>query len=286
MEPERSLTDTEFIALRDFIYNKTGIFFTERNRYLLDARTREILHQSASKDPFSYIKSLLDPKTSALEVNRLINKVTITETSFFRDPHQITVLAKNVIPELTTRRDQFGSRLLRVWSAGSSSGEEAYTVAILLAEHLKEQLNGWNITIFATDINEDAVQACKAGVYKAYTLRNTPPEIQKKYFLATPDETFTVRDEIKRLVVAERSSLTDPAGCKKYSGIDLILLRNVLIYFSAEGKAAVLQRSYENVRDNGYLFLGQSETAFGIHHPFKLVTFVNAFAYKKVPPVR
>ena len=284
MQPENSLTDTEFIALRDLIYKKSGIFFTERNRYLLDARTREILHQNGSTDALSYIKSLSDPRTGALEVNHLINKITITETSFFRDPHQITVLAKNVIPELATRHEQFGSRLLRIWSAGSSSGEEAYTVAMLLAEHLKERLSDWNIMIFATDINEDAVQACKAGVYKSYTLRNTPREIQEKYFLPTSDETFTVRDEIKRLVFAEKSSLMDSAARKKYSGMDLILLRNVLIYFTVDAKTAVLQGCYENLRDNGYLLLGQSETAFGINHSFKLVTFVNTFAYKKVSP--
>jgi chemotaxis protein methyltransferase CheR len=282
MQPEGSLTDTEFIALRDFIYKKSGIFFTERNRYLLDARTREIFQQSSSKDVLSYIKSLLDPKTGSLEVNRLINKVTITETSFFRDPPQITALAKNVIPELATRHEQSGSRFLRIWSAASSSGEEAYTVAILLAEHLKQQLSSWNITIFATDINEDAVQACKAGVYKPYTLRNMPRAIQEKYFLPTPGGTFTLRDEIKRLVVAEKSSLTDPVACKRYSGADLILLRNVLIYFTVDSKAAVLRSCYENLRDNGYLFLGQSETAFGVSHSFKLVTFVNTFAYKKV----
>ena len=212
MQPEKSLTDTEFVALRDFIYKKTGILFTERNRYLLDARTREILSQAGDKNAVSYIRSLCDPGGDPLEVNRLINKVTITETSFFRDPHQIAALAKNVIPELATRHEQFGSRLLRIWSAGSSSGEEAYTVAILLAEHLKEQLSNWNITIFATDINEDAIEACKAGAYKPYTLRNAPREIREKYFLASSDGTFTVRDKIKRLVFAERSSLTDPAA--------------------------------------------------------------------------
>jgi chemotaxis protein methyltransferase CheR len=284
MQPEKSLTDTEFIALRDFIYKRTGILFTERNRYLLDARTREILSQARDKNAVSYIRSLCGPGGDPLEVNRLINKVTITETSFFRDPHQIAALAKNVIPEVAARHEQFGSRLLRIWSAGSSSGEEAYTVAILLAEHLKGRLSDWNITIFATDINEDAIEACKAGVYKPYTLRNTPRDLQEKYFLATSDGRFAVRDEIKRLVFAERSSLTDPAACKKYSGVDLILLRNVLIYFTTDAKTAVLQGCYENLRDNGNLFLGQSETAFGINHSFKLVTFVNAFAYKKPLP--
>jgi chemotaxis protein methyltransferase CheR len=286
MTPDRNLTDVEFTGLREFIYKKTGIFFTERNRFLLDARIREILHQTGHRDAISYVKYLHDPGVSPLEVSRLINKVTITETSFFRDPHQISAIAKNVIPEIARRHEQLGAKLFRIWSAASSSGEEAYTVAILLAEHFKEALGSWNITIFATDINEEAVQACKTGVYKAYALRNTPPAIRDKYFHAMTDEKYAVRDDLKRLVVAEKSNLMDFSVSKKYKGVDLILLRNVLIYFEAAAKAQVLQMCYENLRENGYLFLGQSETAFGVNHAFKLLTLVNTFAYKKVPPAR
>ena len=286
MAPDRNLTDAEFTGLREFIYKKTGIFFTERNRFLLDARIREILHQTGHRDALSYLKSLNDPGGSPLEVSRLINKVTITETSFFRDPHQISAIAKNVIPEITKRHEQLGARLLRIWSAASSSGAEAYTLAILLTEHFKEALGSWNITIFATDINEEAVQACKAGVYRAYTLRNTPPAIRDKYFHAITDEKYAVHDDLKKLVVAEKLNLMDFSVPKKYTGADLILLRNVLIYFEAAGKTQVLQMCYDSLRENGYLFLGQSETAFSINHAFKLVTFVNTFAYKKVPPIR
>ena len=286
MVPDKNLTDAEFIGLRDFIYKKTGIFFTERNRFLLDARIREILHQTGCKDALTYLKSLSDPGASPVEVSRLINKVTITETSFFRDAHQIVAMSRNVIPEIAKRHEQLGARLITIWSAGSSSGEEAYTLAILLAEHFKGDLPKWNITIFATDINDEALQMCKAGVYKSYSLRNTPPAIRDTYFQAMPDDRYVVRDDLKRLVMPQKSNLMDYSGSKRYTGADLILLRNVMIYFEAGAKAQVLQMCYENLRENGYLFLGQSETAFGISHALKLVTFVNAFAYKKVPPLR
>jgi len=159
MQQDKVLTDSEFTAIRDLVYRKTGIFFAERNRFLLDARIRELLHETGSKDVHAYLRILNDPTTSLPEFSRLVNKITITETSFFRDPHQIAVLSKNIIPELVRRHEQHGVRLLRVWSAGSSSGEEAYTVAILLAEHLKDAFRLWNISIYATDINEDAVNA-------------------------------------------------------------------------------------------------------------------------------
>jgi chemotaxis protein methyltransferase CheR len=286
MAPDKKLTDAEFTGLKDFIYKKTGILFTERNRFLLDARIREILHQTGCKDALTYLRSLSDPGANPVEVSRLINKVTITETSFFRDPHQITAMARNVIPEIAKRHEQLGARLLTIWSAGSSSGEEAYTLAILLAEHFKADLPKWNITIFATDINDEALQVCKAGVYKSYTLRNAPPAIRDKYFQAMPDDRYAVREDLKRLVMPQKLNLMDYSGSKRYTGADLILLRNVMIYFEAGAKAQVLHMCYENLRENGYLFLGQSETAFGISHAFKLVTFVNAFAYKKMPPVR
>ena len=282
MQQDKALTDSEFIAIRDLVYRKTGIFFAERNRFLLDARIRELLHETGSTDVHAYLKILNDPKTSLPEFNRLINKITITETSFFRDPHQIAALSKNIIPELVKRHEQHGIRLLRIWSAGSSSGEEAYTVAILLAEYLKDALRLWNISIYATDINEDAVNACKIGVYKAYALRNTSPEIKEKYFRSPETDRYAIREDLKKLVVPEKTNLMDSASCKRYAGADLILLRNVLIYFDATAKATVLNMCYTNLRDNGYLVLGQSETAFGVNNSFKLVTFVNAFAYKKL----
>ena len=282
MQSENSLTDADFIALRDLIHKKTGIFYTDRNRYLLEARAREFLRQNGP-EVSSCIGSLLNPATGPAEWNRLISKITITETSFFRDPLQIAVLAKNVIPEIVKRREQSGSRLLRLWSAGCSSGEEAYTLAILLAEHLKDQLTGWNITIFATDINEEALEACRRAVYKTYALRNTAQELKGRYFRTTSDEKLIIRDELKRLVHPERANLTDAAACKKYAGVDLILLRNVLIYFTATTKSAVLCTCYNNLRDHGYLFLGQSETVSGKEHPYKRIAFANTFAYQKAP---
>lgn len=282
MQHDKDLTDSEFTAIRDLVYRKTGIFFAERNRFLLDARIRELLHETGSKDVPAYLNTLNDPARSLSEFNRLINKITITETSFFRDPHQITALSKNIIPELVKRHEQHGIRLLKIWSAGSSSGEEAYTVAILLAEHLKDAFRLWNITIHATDINEDAVNACKLGVYKAYALRNASQEIKEKYFRSPESDRYAIREDIKKIVVPEKANLMDSASCKGYSGADLILLRNVLIYFDPTAKATVLNMCYNNLRDNGYLLLGQSETAFGVNNSFKLVTFVNAFAYKKL----
>jgi chemotaxis protein methyltransferase CheR len=277
----KSLTDQEFSSLRDYIYKKAGIFFTEKNRFILEMRIEEILNETGYKSVFEYMRALEDYKTALTEWNRLMNRVTITETSFFRDKYQITAIEKNVLSELIKSHEQSGIRQLRIWSAASSSGEEAYTMAILLAEQLKEAIGRWNIAIYATDINENALAAVRAGVYSSYSLRNTSEDIKKRYFNKLPDDRYEIRDQFKKMVISEKCNLMDYNASRRYSKIDLILIRNVLIYFDLASKTKVLQMCYENLNEKGFLFLGHSETIFGIKNSFKLVSFVNAFAYMK-----
>jgi chemotaxis protein methyltransferase CheR len=277
----KPLANQEFAALRDYIYKKAGILFTEKNRFILETRIEEILSETGHKSVSEYMRALEDYKTAFTEWNRLMNKVTITETSFFRDKYQITAIEKNVLPEIVKRHEQSGSRQLRIWSAASSSGEEAYTMAILLAEQLKDAVGRWNISIFATDINENALAAVRAGVYSSYSLRNTTEDIKKKYFTKLPDDRYEIKDHLKKMVISEKCNLMDHNASRKYGRIDLILIRNVLIYFDLASKTKVLQMCYENLNEKGCLFLGHSETIFGITNSFKLVSFVNAFAYMK-----
>jgi chemotaxis protein methyltransferase CheR len=173
MQQDNALTDTEFVAMRDLVYRKTGIFFAERNRFLLDARIREILHETGSRDAHTYLKMLNDPKTSLPEFNRLINKITITETSFFRDPHQIAALSKNIIPELVKRHEQHGIRLQNL-ECRPRRAKRLTRWPFFSASTSRMRFCLWNISIYATDINEDAVNACKMGLYKAYALRIPP----------------------------------------------------------------------------------------------------------------
>lgn len=277
----KPLTNQEFTTLRDYIYKKAGIFFTEKNRFILEMRVEEILNEAGYRSVSEYMRALEDYKTAFTEWNRLMNKVTITETSFFRDKYQITAIEKNVLPEIVKRNERAGSRQLRIWSAASSSGEEAYTMAILLAEQLKEAVARWNIVIYATDINENALAATRAGIYSSYSLRNTTEDIKKRYFNKLPDDRYEIKADLKKMVVSEKCNLMDYNASRRYGRIDLILIRNVLIYFDMASKTKVLQMCYENLNEKGLLFLGHSETIFGIANSFKLVSFVNAFAYMK-----
>jgi chemotaxis protein methyltransferase CheR len=276
------LPDSEFIALREFIYRRTGLFFTERNRFILEGRVEELVKESGMSAR-SYIMMLESRKSDPKEVSRLLNKVTITETSFFRDQYQIDAIQRNVIPDLVRANDSPNSRSLRIWSAASSSGEEAYTLAIQLHEHLGEAIGRWNITIYATDINEEVLEACHTGIYHLHALRNTPKSVMEKYFTRTKDGKYRINDIVRKMVTAEKCNLMDPSACRRYSKLDLILLRNVLIYFDPASKEKVLGICHENMKVGGYLFLGHAETGFNIPHRFKLIHFVNAFAYQKKP---
>jgi len=171
---------------------------------------------------------------------------------------------------------------IRIWSAAASSCDEAYTVAILFSEHLGHALSQWDIRIFATDLNENVLSFGKRAVYDKYSLRNTPDEIKRKYFTLTSDDHFRVNDIVRTLVVTEICNLIDCEKCRQFNSMDMILLRNVLIYFDDNTKQTVINMCSDNLKKSGYLFLGTAETMPKFDR-FKTVFFVNSYGYKKIP---
>ncbi len=281
MDRSYKLADDEFNSLREYIYKRSGIFFTEKNRFQLEIKIKERLSDTGCGNIFNYINYLGSFNNSSDELNNLFNAITVNETSFFRDRKFISAVEKNVIPEIIKTNKVLGFGQVRVWSAASSSGEEAYTIAIMFAEHLKSELSKWTVRIIATDINEDVLKSCRTGIYSGYSMRNMSPDIRQRYFRHIDSDRYEIRDDIKAMVIPEKCNLMDYESCRKYKGIDLLLIRNVLIYFDAESKQKVLKTCFENLKAGGYMFLGHAETLFGFNNDFKLVHFVNAIGYKK-----
>ncbi|RJQ19412.1 MAG: protein-glutamate O-methyltransferase CheR [Nitrospiraceae bacterium] len=273
------LPDDEFNSLREYIYKKSGILFTGRNRFQLEMKIRERLDKTGCGNIPCYIKYLGSP--GSVELNTLFNTITVNETSFFRDRSFIATIEKNVIPEIIKTNRALGFGQVRIWSAAASSGEEAYTIAIMLAEQLKGELSKWSVRIFATDINDDVLKACRTGIYSSYSMRNAAPDIRQRYFRQLDSDRYEIRDDIKAMVIPGKCNLMDTEGSKKFNKLDLLLIRNVLIYFDAESKKKVLKTCYENLKPGGHMFLGHSETLFGFDNDFKLVHFVNAVGYRK-----
>jgi len=170
---------------------------------------------------------------------------------------------------------------LRIWSAGCSTGEEPYTLAMSMMEESDKLLKGWTVEILATDLNDRSVETAKAGIYGDYAVRNTTDYFKRKYFTAVDDKKLQVRPEVKKLITFSRLNLQDDSKMLFMKGMDLIFCCNVLIYFDGTSKAKVVDHFYSNLNFGGYFFLGTSESLMKLNDKFHLVHFPGTIAYWK-----
>jgi len=227
-----------------------------------------------------YYDCLTDKPIRHAELVSLLNEITIGETCFFRNQPQLDALRKVVLPKVIETKGKLPIRTLRIWSAGCSTGEEPYTLSMILLEESAGLLKGWTFEILATDLNERSLVHCKHGVYGEYSTRNLTPYYQQKYFVAAGDQ-LQVSPRVKSCVNFSRVNLFDDARVAFMKSMDIIFCCNVLIYFDVVSKRHVIQHFYNNLLPHGYLFLGHSESLYGISDDFRLVHFPSATAYVK-----
>lgn len=278
--PVPQMTDETFWLLRDFVYEHSGIYFADNKKPQLENRLGLRLRANNLPDFDKYYYLLKYDPQAARELRALFDSVTTNETSFFRSPPQIQAFQEKVLPEIIERRGTDGGRTLRLWSAGCSTGDEPYTMGIVVREVLKEAVVGWDIRIFASDISEKALKSARSAQYSEYTLRSVPPEIKRKYFTQSGSQ-YTVNEEIRSLVDLQYLNFNDAARVRLMKGFDVIFCRNVLIYFDDEAKKRFVAQLYDNLNPGGYLFIGHSESLHNISRAFKLVHFPGALGYKK-----
>jgi len=274
------LSDDEFAQLRALLARSAGLVFDESRRDSVAYCVAERLRATGASDVPSYLALLVDVR----ERQQLLNEVTIQETHFFRNPPQIRALRKYVIPELIRHADTRGRRI-RIWSAGCSTGEEPYTIAMLLRE-LLPTMAGWDVKVIATDVSSRALESAKQGRYGERAVQMASPEDLARFFLAAGDG-YEVRPEVRDLVQFRHQNLvTDPVPFAPDERIDLILCRNVTIYFSRETTRALMARLHACLRNGGYLFLGHSETLWQVSEDFRLVPLGTgdsaAFVYRRI----
>ncbi len=229
---------------------------------------------------FDQYLQLLKSSRGANELPYLYEAVTINETFFFRNEPQFEVFEKTLVPEIIARRGVNGKVKIKVWSAASSSGEEAYTIAMIYLEKLKPKYPWLELEIIGTDINEAVLETARSGIYREYSIRNIPRQYLEKYFDAE-DGKFYLHDEVKRLARFENLNLYDRARMKRMSQIDIVFCCNVLIYFDQKSKIQVVSDIYDAMNTGGYLFIGYAETLHGISSAFKLINFPKTVVYKK-----
>lgn len=275
------LTESNFETLRDFIYNFCGMFFHTGRKYFLESRIARRMEARGIKDYTEYFKLLRSGSDSSGELKQLLTEITTNETCFFRNTQQIAAFERQFLPELVETKKKIGFRKIRIWSAGSSSGEEAYTFAMLLLEKRASILKDWVIEIVGTDISEKVLVQARDGVYNNYSVRNMPELYRKKYFKAEAGGTFVLAPEAKKLVTFTNLNLYDDSRMVFMKSFDFIICSNVLIYFDTAAKSKIVQHYYNNLQPYGYFFLGQSESLHSVNDKFKTIHFPGGFAYKK-----
>ena len=274
------LSDAEFGELAGLLHRTAGLAFDDTRRDSLAYSVNERMRASGCVSVADYLRLLADP-SGATERQALLDEVTIPETHFFRNPPQIRALRQHVLPELM--RQAAGRRKLRIWSAGCSTGEEPYTIAMLIRELIPTNA-GWDVKIIATDISTRALTAAQAGRYGERSFVMTDPIDRQRFFvLDTESRGYVVRPEVRELVEFRHHNLVADQPPFEPGEADLVLCRNVTIYFDRDTTKRLMTRMHTTLRDGGYLFLGHAETLWQISTDFSLVSLGDAFLYRRQP---
>jgi chemotaxis protein methyltransferase CheR len=274
------LSEESFVMLRDFIYSKTGIFFPEKKKYLLEGRLVKRLQVLKLGHFEDYLHLLKYGPQKECEFEFLCNMVTINETFFFRNDAQIDAFQQKFAEEVIKAKKAYNNRTLRIWSAACSSGEEPYSLAMLYLEHLKPQYPELRIEIIGTDINTAVLDMAHKAEYNQYAIRSTPKLYLNKYFDQS-NGVYRLRQEVKELVRFEYINLIDREKMRHMMHFDFIFCANVLIYFDEKAKIQVVGDLFNSLNRGGYLFIGFSEMLHRISTAFKLVSIPKTTAYKK-----
>ncbi len=279
---EPDLKDPNLVKIRDLIYRISGIYHAENKFYLLATRTRRRMQANGSTTLSDYFERLTTRSNRDAEMRSLLNEITIGETYFFRSPTQLDAIRKIVLPKLMAMSSKRSFKKVRIWSAGCSTGEEPYTLSILLQEHFVQHKD-WTYEVVATDLNENSIAKCRDGLYVEYAVRNLNEHMRGKYF-KQEGNSYRVKDEVRACVKFERLNLQDQAKLLFMKGFDLIFCCNVLIYFDGVAKKRTVEHFYNGLVPGGHFFLGECETLFGIFDQFHLVHFPGSTGYLKAVP--
>jgi two-component system CheB/CheR fusion protein len=243
-------TDEGLEPLLEYLKDARGFDFSGYKRATLERRIRKRMGEVGIGDYESYVDYL---EANPREFNELFNTILINVTGFFRDKDAWDYLAAEIVPEVIEKVPE--EEQIRIWSAGCASGEEAYTIAIVLLEALGEEEFKRRVKIYATDVDEEALAEARAAIYPQEALKDVPPEIVERYFVEN-GRGFGFRPDLRRSVIFGRNELLEDAPISR---IDLLICRNVLMYFMVEAQTRILSQLNFALRDRGYLFLGKSE---------------------------
>lgn len=265
------LTEPEFAKFAQFIHDIAGIYLKETKITLLSNRLRKRLKEKnfeTFEEYYNYIKNSQDQ----IEINEMLNAVSTNETYFFRNAKHYDALIDKIVPELISKR----RTPIKIWSAGCSSGEEAFTLCMLLDE--KGYLDRTKVEIYGSDINTGVLEEAKRGIFDDKRLRTTPEKYKNKYFRHLGDDVYELDKKIVNFVKFERINLKRDKFSDLY---DVIFCRNVMIYFEKEDQQKIVEKFYNALNKDGYFIIGHSESLYFISNSFKYMKISDAPIYYK-----
>lgn len=276
-----SLSPAKFRLFRDYIHAESGIYMDDYKADSLRTALNTLMRQRDISDYDAYYQILIDPRDGAEEFKRLLDLITVNETCFFRNPPQFEALRRVVLPDILRYKRETGDRTLRIWSAGCSTGEEPYSLAMTLLESLPDA-DQWRIDILATDVSSHVLSEAQKGCYSKRALRETPAFYLRKYFKKLDDDTYCLDRRVREMVnFSYHNLVTEQYPMLVLGGWDIIFCRNVTIYFQLDSTRKVMHDFYTALRDGGYLFIGHAESLYKINDQFVPMHIGNAYVYKK-----
>lgn len=268
-----------FASFRDLLRDKLGIFFGDNKVQFLEKRINQRIRDLDFESHNEYFYFLKFGDKDGNELQQLTNLITTNETYMFREYDQLEAFANHCIPEMHERKLSRGKKSLRIWSAGCSSGEEPYTLAIILKEIL-EDFNDWDIRIMATDVDENMLDLARKAEYGERSVKHVPHEYFENHLQAV-NGNYQVKEATRKLVEFQHLNLHDRRSLRRMQGFDFIFCRNVLIYFDESARKSVVDQFYTSLSMGGYIFLGHSESVGRISTAFKLNRLGDHLVYSK-----
>jgi chemotaxis protein methyltransferase CheR len=280
-QKELKLTDAEFRLFSDLLRRHCGLHFGPDARYLLEKRLARRIRTLDLNSFAAYHYRVRSASAHDEEFANLIDELTTNETYFFRERGQLRALVGEIFPELQEERKGVRKGPITVWSAGCSSGEEPYSIVILAME--AGMVPGKDLRVYASDISRRMLRRARQGLYRETSFRETEPMLRQKYF-SEKDGVWRISDEVKKHVDFIHLNLLDRTKIALLGTMDVILCRNVIIYFDQESKREVIQTFYEKLRPAGHLLLGHAESLINLSNSFELRHLRNDLVYRRPLP--
>lgn len=270
------LKPEEFQLLRDLVNEAAGLQFGDDSLFLFERRLGDRAAALGLDSFAAYYKHIRFASQGNAELEQALEVLTTKETYFFRQEYQLRAFQEELLPRLVVTNAS--QRRLNVWSAGCSTGEEVYTLAILILE--SSLFEGWDVNVIGSDLCRSNVAASRRGVYRESSFRVTPPEMRSRYFEERPDGTHVI-DRVKRLCHFGQLNLLDAEWSRTVGRVDVVFCRNVLIYFDELSRRRVIDTLYDRLVPGGYLLLGHSESLLHLSTAFELVHLKEDLVYRK-----